>query len=426
LPIEATILAYKALSADADAMAAAVNSKLTSDKSVLVVGTSSDIAAVVQMRIVLGQASILQKRLELLKAALTPMAGLPQYSVPPAKAQAAAGAGFITSPADVATLIQTLGSITAVNETLASGAGALNDSTLIALVADKIKAKSIVIPSQMPPNLLANNDLTGTYLVQALTSLEKARSDAILLAMDNSQALVDGQTLLAAQPSPHPAPALSADLSTAGQFVEKQPQINSIITLIGSASTAVDAFEASLFSGQAPTSSNTPSPNSNTAGNQPVAGSPNAGGAALPNPGALPPPATAPATSPTPTPQPAAQQSSSPSGGVLQQVLYADLLLHFMKLPADQSANVSLLAVHALESGGGQLTKSNLFLGSRTYFSGGAVATFSLFDTNSNLQCSGIGYGYQGYIREKDVEEAVYEKTKSRKSDPAHVTSTCK
>jgi hypothetical protein len=111
---------------------------------------------------------------------------------------------------------------------------------------------------------------------------------------------------------------------------------------------------------------------------------------------------------------------------VLQQVLYADLLLHFIKLPADQSANVSLLAVHALESGGGQLTKSNLFLGSRTYFSGGAVATFSLFDTNSSLQCSGIGYGYQGYIREKDVEEAVYAKTKSGKSDPVHVTATCK
>ena len=63
--------------------------------------------------------------------------------------------------------------------------------------------------------------------------------------------------------------------------------------------------------------------------------------------------------------------------------------------------------MHALESGGSQLSKSNLFLGSRIYFSGGAVATVGLYESDGKLACSGIAYGYKGYIREKDVERVL-------------------
>jgi hypothetical protein len=79
-----------------------------------------------------------------------------------------------------------------------------------------------------------------------------------------------------------------------------------------------------------------------------------------------------------------------------------------------------LLAVHALESGGSQLTKSNLFLGSRYYFSGGAVASFYLYTFDGKLQCSGASYGYRGSIREKDLETGL------GASGAATISTSCK
>lgn len=63
-----------------------------------------------------------------------------------------------------------------------------------------------------------------------------------------------------------------------------------------------------------------------------------------------------------------------------------------------------ILTVKALESGGGVLTKSSI-LGSKVYFSGGAVATYALFQLNGDMSCSGNVYDYDGYIREKDFNK---------------------
>jgi hypothetical protein len=66
-----------------------------------------------------------------------------------------------------------------------------------------------------------------------------------------------------------------------------------------------------------------------------------------------------------------------------------------------------LLAVHALESGGSQYSKTNLFLGTRLYFSGGAVATFALMRSDGAITCSGLAYGYRGLVRADDFNYAV-------------------
>jgi hypothetical protein len=71
----------------------------------------------------------------------------------------------------------------------------------------------------------------------------------------------------------------------------------------------------------------------------------------------------------------------------------------------DQLTKIHILIVHALESGGASMTKSNLFLGSRIYFSGGSVATFSLFGVDGAVECAGYSYDYSGYIREKSFEK---------------------
>lgn len=438
LPIEATILAYKELSADAAQIAVSVNKK-TSTSTVLVIGTSSDLAAIVQLRSTLAQAALIQSRLEGLAAALAAVSPIPTYSVVPFQPQASVGTPFIGGPADIATLIQTIGSITAVNENLTSAPGALNDNTLISLIAGQVTAASVFFPSQMPPLVLKNNDLQGTYLWKSLTSLDKARQDLLVQSLTYSQALVDAKLILASKPKAY----TDADIHFAGILAENAARINSITDLIAKAITTVDLFESSLLTGQAPAQSSPSASNQNASQNSTTAAN-----AALPTatlagaaPGATPgvanpsavnspaanPPAANPPVSNSPSNQAGSQtaqiQATQPASASssLQQLLYADLLLHSLLEPPVKIADVKLLVLHALESGGGQLSKSNLFLGSRIYFSGGAIASFTLYDSNSAVICSGIGYGYRGYLRDKNITAALTDGVA-----PVHVVTNCK
>ena len=97
------------------------------------------------------------------------------------------------------------------------------------------------------------------------------------------------------------------------------------------------------------------------------------------------------------------------------------MLLHEILSNPNDALNLQLLSVHALESGGGQLTKSNLFLGSRIYFGGGAVVSFSLYDSGGTSICGGVGYGYKGNIREKDIEAVLADAAPA----VATVSTTC-
>jgi hypothetical protein len=411
-PIEATILAYKILVADAARIDQSLNSKTAG--TIVVVGTSSDIAAIIQLRIILGQESVLERRLNTLTAALNAI-DKPNYARQVIKGNPALGAGFIASPADVATLIQTLGSITAVNQTLSSAPGALNDATLITLIAQGINADAVYIPSTYPPNLITDIDLSETNIGAALTRIEIARRDAIAASNEYLQALKDAA--IVATTVKGGAIYSDAEIDAAGVFAEKAATVNAIVNAITLASTAVDGFETSLFSGQA---SPAPTPQTNT----PAPALPGAPVApALPGPVPAPPLPAAPApAAPAPVaPQNQGQQPVATSAVGLPQLVSADLLLRQILSNPSYSLKLSLLSVHALESGGGQLTKSNLFLGSRIYFGGGAVASFTLFDSDGTTICSGVGYGYRGNIREKNVENIVADTTPAT----ATVSTTC-
>lgn len=212
LPIESTILAYKILTADAAKIDQSLSAK-TAGK-IVVVGTSADIAAIVQLRIVLSQASVLEQRLQTLTAALRGIAK-PVYANPVMKGNVKLGAGFIASPADVATLIQTLGSITAVNETLSSASGALSDATLISLIAQGINADAVYTPSAYPPNLITDIDTSDTYIGAALIRLEAARRDAVSAGNDYLQALKDADKLYT-----HPEPVIPPCVTVGDQIPE--------------------------------------------------------------------------------------------------------------------------------------------------------------------------------------------------------------
>jgi hypothetical protein len=135
-----------------------------------------------------------------------------------------------------------------------------------------------------------------------------------------------------------------------------------------------------------------------------------------------------PSESPTPPlgrgeKQAAQASGATPSAGTaLQQMLYADLLLKTLHSQTRANEELSFLSLHSLESGGGQLTKSNLFLGSRNYFSGGAVATFALFGGDGKSKCTGIVYGYKGYLRDNKVEAEI----NNPKPPTTAVLSNCK
>jgi hypothetical protein len=317
------------------------------------------------------------------------------------------GAPFVAGPADVAALLQGIAGITAVNETLAAGSAVLNDTTLINVIAHQLAGKTVYVPSLYPPNLLST-DLSTSNLGAMIDGLEVSRDAALKQATAYSQAVQDAQTILSAPPHAYS----DADLGAAGALAEQATSINSLVTLVGTASSAVDAFELSLFSGQgvAPGTSGNPSGSQNATGGGPPAALPAAvpapplGAQSTPNPGAP--------SSPTP---------SGPPGAILQQILYADLLLRALPTGTANADRVWFLSIHALESGGGQWTKSNLFLGSRIYFSGGAVASFALLDGGGAVQCSGVAYGYQGLIREKKMQEEI----SGTGSAVAKVSATC-
>jgi hypothetical protein len=163
---------------------------------------------------------------------------------------------------------------------------------------------------------------------------------------------------------------------------------------------AVDGFETSLFTGQG----FSPSPPQNGAQSS----------AQMAAPG-------------QPQAAPAAAQPVTSSGTAFQQLLYADLMLQQLKASTAIS-DVYLLSVHALESGGDAMTKSSLFVGSRVLFSGGAVATFSLFRNDGTFMCSGVSYGYRGFIQEKDISAAIADASRSAHDalpSVAHASTSC-
>jgi len=103
------------------------------------------------------------------------------------------------------------------------------------------------------------------------------------------------------------------------------------------------------------------------------------------------------------------QNSPAPaSGGVppIATVLAADGLAQEIGVQEDGSVSSDSIWQHtlllkALESGGSLITHSNIF-GSKTFFTGGAVATYALFTMKGHLSCSGNVFDYGGYFRAKD------------------------
>jgi hypothetical protein len=412
LSIESVLFSYKALGADAQAISQEI-SDITSNQDLVIIVTPQDTSAFVQWRSVLQQLHLLQAR-----AGERPRpndVNLPEYSkAKPAARPHAAGEAYIASLQDIQTLIQTLATMFAVNESVSPAAGAITDVPLVNAVARDLSSSqlNVYVPSLYPPNLFSRNDLSDTFIGKDLQALETARFDITSDIQEFQGALDIANSIAKEGASPDYTPD---DVKLAKRFIAtRTSEMKALISAATGLVAAIDTFEATLFTGQSPApppSSVTPnqpgSPkpqppvsNSNSAlnqtGNQNLNQNPNQN--ANQNTGQN-----------TNSPVPSLNFNNTP-GSVLQQILPADLLAYKIwgatAKPEDkQLKKIHVLTVHALESGGTQLTKSNLFLGSRVYFSGGSVATFSLFDVTGAVECAGYVYDYTGFTREKNVEK---------------------
>jgi hypothetical protein len=254
---------------------------------------------------------------------------------------------------------------------------------------------TIVVKAPTPP---PGGNITGNVVVTV--------GGKTSIGVNFTQAAAPGPPVAAAAPPK----SYSADqIRDAADFMNSHQQtINLKVTALSSIVAAIDTFESSLLTGQ------TAPPTTSNQGNgqqSPNTGTPPGGPAASPAPpvqnnnnGGNP---TGGNTANAPTPS-----TPNTTGSPLQQILPSDLLAHQIwngaEVPADaQLDTLRILVVQTLESGGNQLTKSNLFLGSRIYFNGGAVATFGLYEIDGNLECGGFAYAYGGYAKDDDFRKAM-------------------
>jgi hypothetical protein len=405
MPIESTIFAYKALVADAESIAGAICGPGKEDpptrstgceRKSFVLAAQADIVGLEQWRAVIAQIDVLRERTSSASLAAiktsTPLyspsdAQLrcwanPATNCPAAQQQMSIHSSMIASSADVQNLAQTgltlFGSF-AVSESLSPASGSMTDLPLTNMVAEALREKggTVYIPTAYPPNLVSQSDFAETIIKSHLDALEVNRAGLQAALVDYATAMASATSAAKTLSSPDYAKALA--------FTQGSPAVVSLLTSLQS---QIDSLESSLFSGQ----NASPSQGTNQANQQ---GTSNVS-PLLTNPG----PNTGGNTG---------QQQSTPSngGGVLSQILGADLLVRKIwsdRTVPDNLAALHILMVHALESGGGQLTKANLFTGTKVYFGGGSVATFAVFNSDGAAECSGVVYGYRGYVREKSFE----------------------
>lgn len=326
---------------------------------------------------------------------------------------------FATALSAIPTLVslaQFLATAFAVNETLSPSQGTMTDAPLINSVAAQLRAwnYSVYVPSAYVPSLIGLQSFRSLRIWVKLAELEDSRE---LLATHIAER--NGMLAQAYFVTQNPSKYSALDLNEA---LLKSGKLQSALTYAQAVAATVDTFEASIFgaqivipsqiSTQSTGGATSPAPASSTAAATPAAASTIAASTST-NTASAPSQLSSAAALPAST----TSTTSIPSTGInLTQLISAELLAAEIYGTAAAPANpasapgVFMLALHSLESGGSQLVKGNTFIGTRYYFSGGAAADFSLYGLGGQLSCSGTVHGYRGFIREKDVQTALYDR----------------
>jgi len=301
-------------------------------------------------------------------------------STPPASPFATALSAIPT----LTSLAQFLATSFAVNQTLSPWQGSMTDLPLVNAVAGLLRrhGRTVFVPATYPPLTMADTDLGNTYIGQRLTAIRDRRI-ALSHDLELANALLLDANFVIQNPTKYAVRDLNDALEYAGKAQSLLPSAQNL-------GAGVDSLIAGLFGAPAPAAGGA-SPTG-------TGGSPSAGasGPAGPSSQAS---GTGPAAGPT----------SSQSSVTLPQILASDFLAQrIFEYRAGVAMNdidkVNFLTLHSLESGGSELVKTNIFYGTHIFFSGGSVATFSLYRLQGELRCAGTALNYIGNVREKTVE----------------------
>jgi uncharacterized repeat protein (TIGR01451 family) len=374
-----------------------------------------------------------------------PPGAAPAGAAAPSPAPATAGGllstitGAIPSFSSLATSAATLlQQAFAVTQTLSPYQNNLTDAPLINMMARQLRHYGVpaYVPSVYTPNLLRNGNLEDTYIWQELVALEQHRAQLWLDVAQGSGNLSEAQFVIQ-----NATKYTATDVNKAEIYAG---QMQSLIASAQAVANSIDSFEVSLFGGQTTAQSTNPGTqqNANNQGNNTQTAGTQGNPSNQQTPGA-PPAQQTPATqnnnnsqqntnnnqNPNAQQTPGGQQNSqnqsgstSPAQSVLPQILVSDLLAHSiwddsqswkhsvddLRKFREKLETVNFLTVHALESGGSQLNKSNFFYGTHIFFSGGAVMTFALYNVSGDVTCSGFAYNYRGNVREKNYERVLH------------------
>ncbi len=329
-------------------------------------------------------------------------------------------------------ILQTVLGLFATNESLNGVTGTIQDQALINAVARQLRigGMQVVAPDAYPPKLLEMGD--GSLFLNRLMLLLAARDCLQQSADANSKTIADDtQAVKTGKIGDTPVSDLEKK-----QMQDKLPQLMVNQKQMTATISAIDQFISSLT---APSSSNGSQNNANNS----QASKDSTGTNSALTPGGT-----------TVNVNPASNVNVLPTTGapLMAGLLAADELAQSLQfrgpwlekqsyIPGDmvtrnrksyeailnvdstaatppeqdaahwQQSTWYVLNLKALESGGGVMSKSNLFSGTKVYFSGGAVATYALFQIDGNFICSANVYDYDGYVREKDF------RTKLRTND---------
>ena len=359
-PIEATMFAYRALARGADAIAQIIATHFAGTKcpdkcETIAVVNSTDLGGIIAWRSVIAQARLIELRADRLLS-LEESSMLCPALVHPAPPRAPAP--FIATPGDVQTLAQTLQSffgIAAINQSVATSTVSVTDAPIIGMVAAPLVQAgfNVIVPGMFPPGV-ASNPALGPHSVlnHELSALED-RHGKLESASETCQSALDARV----QTPGNLANRRTARESVSEARADTMP-LHALIAALDAGVSVIESFENSLFVGSAGQSTD------------------------------------------------GAAEAASPP---LQRILLGDLLAvqlwNSREEPTnDDLARVHFLVIHPLEAGGESLTKSNVFIGTRVYYGGGGVITFTLFSPSGFIECAGTAYGYHGDVKSSDVE----------------------
>jgi hypothetical protein len=386
--IETEMLTYKSLEANSEAIACDIARRLyggelgpssgsvpctvqsgsSSKFGVVIVSSSNDVAASFQLwRADMASMNALELRGS--KLCTADAGGVQSRGAPAAAAGAAAGAAGIMSgltPAgQILPLAQSVIGMFASNESVSPVTGTIHDQALMNGVARQLKALgiSVLVPEIYDPFALGGAEAANSPL------------------LSNLQKLIETRSCLAEKIAPKGV----------------QPGQDEISNVIAS----IDVFLEKLAGSISPANAGAPAGGGR-------------GGAATP--------AASTATAASPAP-------STENISHLVSVLTADGLARAIGVGLDGTVTPNsewqhVLWLKALESGGSVAKQGNI-LGSKTRYSGGAVSTYSLYNFDGNLDCSGNVYDYEGSVLTKNFSHVFREQVKDPTNQLSFVHGSC-